>query len=265
MKGLIYREQVVIKPGPIPTFYHHCPLGLRPPKLHTYGETYVYGYVPGRQATAADLSLVLDVCEKQLWHPRQWLAVDRGTVGRYCDYVRSRMLVPDAVRTQVAEDALAVIMAADHPAVTCVHGDMTFENTVITPEGNVVFVDPGDPRGMLTPGIDRGKLLQSAVMRWEDRAWDDPLPWPDWATLTDWAFLVTHWVRLVRHWPELPTLTGFDTLKRIRPCESNQNKHRCAECGRFFPCNGQLCSNCDDTPLCSRGCAENYGAGRPGF
>jgi hypothetical protein len=217
MKGLIYREQVVVKPGPVPSFYHHCPCDLRPDQLGSYGDAYVYAYVPGRPAEERDVPLILATCGQLWWRNGQYIS--REVTERYCDYVRDRAILHMAGGS-IVNDALEIISSVDHPNVYCVHGDLTLENIVVTPSNRIVFIDPGDPRGMFTPGLDRGKLLQSVVMRWEDRAWDDPLPWPAWATLVDWAFLVTHWVRLVRHWPDLPTLTGFDTLERIRPSYS---------------------------------------------
>jgi hypothetical protein len=119
---------------------------------------------------------------------------------------------------------LNIILTTQLPLVANVHGDLTFENIIIEPNDNIVFIDPGETRGANTPALDRGKLLQSFVMRWEQRndpkrtnPWDQPNPWPLWADRLDWAFLVTHWARLVRHWPQFDVMSGFKTLREVKP------------------------------------------------
>jgi hypothetical protein len=227
VQGQIIDTDVVIKPGRIPDFYIHAPWQYIPRFVRQYGEHYLYRYVTGRQATVADVPEILRTMEL-VWDVYQHGRLTMAEKLRYCEYVAERTagLKPEAV--EVVRDALNVIQAVELPRARLVHADLTLENVVIEPTGNVVLIDPGYPREMVTPALDRGKLLQSVVMRWEDRdfqpgyprlkaPWLQPETWPDWADVMDWAFLVTHWVRLLPHWPQLDIASGFVVLEELKP------------------------------------------------
>ena len=230
MQGQIIDNDVVVKPGRLPDFYIHAPWQYIPRFVRQYGEHYLYRYVDGRQAQVADVPEILRTMEL-VWDVYQHGRLTMAEKLRYCEYVAERTagLKPEAV--EVVRDALNVIQESELPRARLVHGDLTLENVVIEPTGNVVLIDPGYPREMVTPALDRGKLLQSVVMRWEERwgpqveflsikvpyPWERPNTWPDWADATDWAFLVTHWVRLLPHWPQLDIASGFVVLEELKP------------------------------------------------
>jgi hypothetical protein len=227
VQGQIIDSDVVVKPGRIPDFYIHAPWQYIPRFVRQYGEHYLYRYVDGRQAQAADVPEILRTMEL-VWDVYQHGRLTMAEKLRYSEYVAGRTESLGVPAIKVVRDALNVIQAAELPRARLVHADLTLENIVIEPTGNVVLIDPGYPREMVTPALDRGKLLQSVVMRWEDRdfqpgyprlkaPWLQPETWPDWANVTDWAFLVTHWVRLLPHWPGLDIVSGFAVLEELKP------------------------------------------------
>jgi hypothetical protein len=200
--------KLVIKPGKVPEFYNCVPAHMRPSGLRPR-EAYEYDFVDGRHPTADEVLLVKFAAQTWVWRENRHV-LSRDVVNDYCAYVLDRC------DDDVVHEAVRVIQNHRILSVQAVHGDLTFENVIIKPCGTVVFIDPGDARGMVCAELDRGKLLQSYCMRWEERKWQDPRPLPTWATELDWAFLVTHWARLIRHWPSLPTRDGLASLRRIR-------------------------------------------------
>ena len=74
-------------------------------------------------------------------------------------------------------------------------GDCTLENIVMSPAGNVYFIDPGYPRGLVCTENDQAKLLQS-VRGWEKAAQTDA---PFTASRAVVAIYITHLYRLLRH------------------------------------------------------------------
>lgn len=258
MRGYIYDQKLVIKPGPAPGFYRLCPAAHRPRAVCTYlddhrvMDVYTYQYVEGRQATLVDVPSILKVCQEEIWRsvyeegttikmmlPQQY----KNAYGAHVlNVTRDQRGIDgyDKDWVMLLEEAVKLIIKAELPLVANVHGDLTFENVLVQEDNNIVFIDPGETRGAHTPALDRGKLLQSFVMRWEQRdscpdfkmstsgitttltsakqwPWLDPNPFPEWADELDWAFLVTHWARLVRHWPEYDIMSGFATLQQVRP------------------------------------------------
>lgn len=235
MKGYIYGNEIVIKPGRIPHFYASGPLSSRPRNMHQYRNHYTYEYVEGRHANDGDLKGILNFFEKNVWFKRGD-HIDPKVVSNYVDYIKSHELIPgSSCSVYIVRLACAILKDFGRrgllPMVANVHGDLTFENIIVRKDGSYCIIDPGDSRGVWTPSLDKGKLLQSYVMRWEERTnpiyqgdkctwgpWEtNPGPWPVWATIIDWAFLVTHWVRLTKHWPDLPTETGFEILRKVKP------------------------------------------------
>lgn len=216
MKAIIH-EGVVIKPGDVPEFYslvprHFIPDGIRPAKA------YEYDFMDGRHPRPEEVLAIKATCEAYVWTQHRVEDLPQETVDAYITYVKGRA---NEAKLGVSEretlhEALDIIHQARLPRVNAVHGDLTFENIIVRRDGRLIFIDPGDPRGMFTPALDRGKLLQSYCMRWEERAWHEPRTAPEWAELIDWAFLVTHWVRLLRHWPSLPVRDGFESLRHVR-------------------------------------------------
>jgi hypothetical protein len=222
MRGYIFENKIVCKPGSIPELYRFVDDTLRPQMLRAFPGSYAYSYVQGRHAKAPNIPVILEVCQNNLWMPRGFI-LDAQVVDDYARYIEDLMKEHgDRANDPLVEHALTLLKQRVLPRVAMVHGDLTFENIIIQDEGNMVFIDPGEHHKMFTPGMDRGKLLQSLVMRWEERdiiprPWAEPAPWPEWATFIDWAFLVTHWVRLIRHWPELDIHAGFRSLEDLCP------------------------------------------------
>jgi hypothetical protein len=244
VQGYIYDKKLVVKPGPAPGFYRLCPPKHRPRSVCTYlddhltMDVYTYAYVEGRQAGLLDIASILDVCGQAIWRPTGMMLPQEYKnvyVKHVLNVIQNHPNFEgyDENSGPVIEEALKLILTAELPLVVNVHGDLTFENIIIEADGNVVFIDPGETHGAHTPALDRGKLLQSFVMRWEQRLngsnppvvierfnhapWLGPNSWPLWADELDWAFLVTHWARLVRHWPEYDIMSGFKTLREVKP------------------------------------------------
>lgn len=213
MQGYI-DSGVVHKPGEIPMFYKRIDPRFIPKVVQNDHDEYSYPFVVGRCATSEDVRQILEVCADYIWHGTGYLLPKR-LVSKYIEHVTSVAWKHEVIHYSIVTAALDYISHSTHPLSRNVHGDLTFENIVITPENNIVFIDPGLPRGMYTAALDRGKLLQSAVMRWEERQWHSPNPIPSWATPMDLAFLVTHWVRLIPHWPNVPTKSGLDVLASL--------------------------------------------------
>jgi len=237
MNGIIVGNDVVVKPGGIPQFYKDCPWQHKPTMLHQYVDHYTYRYVTGRQATIEDIPAILAYMG-EIWDvPNYPVYLSQAEKESYIDYIsqlRQQHLKPFEAMC-VIDAALCIILDARLPVADTVHGDLTLENVVIVEPGSedsrykdIVFIDPNDNQRVVTPAYDRGKLLQSYLMRWEARTgfdengnpnfygirpWKWPRPWPEWANIVDWAFLVTHWVRLLRHWPNLDIQSGFQTLE----------------------------------------------------
>lgn len=196
MQGFIHKGRVH-KPGKIPEFFKKVP-EMAP---HCVEEPmHVHRFVEGHHPTAGDIPQILKACS--FWNftgalvPTQEYKryiLDHAYHGPYKVILKALDLIPDKL-----------------PECIAVHGDMTLENVVLTPD--VVFIDPGRPL-LRTPALDRGKLLQSVVMKWEKRDWANAREMPTWANTIDLAFLVTHWVRLQKHQTE--TESGFAVLESL--------------------------------------------------
>lgn len=214
MQGFI-DSGVVYKPGEIPMFYERLKSrSIVPDVKQTLPGCYTYPFVQGRHAETGEAERIISTCDEFVWHDTGY-HIQQHVVKAYVDYVWNVAKTCDVAHHKVVPQALMIIEKAKHEFVLNVHGDLTLENVIITPDNRVVFIDPGLPRGMYTPALDRGKLLQSIIMRWEERLWEHPNRVPDWATKMDIAFLVTHWVRLIPHWPYLETKRGFVALETL--------------------------------------------------
>lgn len=221
-RGIIFNKAVVVKPGRLPEFYRECPAELCPDRLIDYVTAYTYRFQPGRQATVDDIPAILQTCHNYIWQPTHRNILP-SVVTAYTEHVQNQAgHLPLTFRALVNE-ALHIILASTLHEVRLNHGDLTLENVIITEDRRVIFIDPAGTRGMNCVPNEKGKLLQSFVMRWEDyysdldpTPWTEPRPLPHWATELDWAFLVTHWVRLMRFWPERDTVAGFIGLEKAR-------------------------------------------------
>lgn len=225
MSKIIISDGQCIKPGLVPEFYtrmtnpEHKPMNLY--EVTAYSYTYELGRPPRRDE--GELLAVITAARASIWQPEHRNLSEESKRG-YAEYVEKRfaeaeITVPGA--NTILQEALDIIVMKPLPAVRNVHGDMTLENILITPDCRIVFIDPGEPRKMYTPALDRGKLLQSYCMGWEHRAWIHKVGLfrpPSWTTEIDWAFLVTHWTRLYRHWKQMKTEldAGWEALDHLR-------------------------------------------------
>lgn len=220
----IIEEDVVVRSGEIPRFYKEANCQV-PPQITQYRQTYTYGYVKGRQATIDDIPKILAVAEKDIWQVPSMgtVLLEQRAKDHYCNNIRtiaSRYCKGITYRAVV--EALDIIRKASLPIAEVVHGNMLFEHILFQGDGNPLFINPIDPCQCITPALDRGCLLQSYCMRWEERSADTP-PWqkprsmPGWADVTDWAFLVSHWVRLLPDWTLENILLGLPILESIKP------------------------------------------------
>lgn len=194
MQGWI-KNGIVNKPGPIPEFFRAVPelspSGLQPMAAHRHT------YVEGRCAVPSEVECIIESA-KTFWK----------SIGTVCTREYKEYILAHRISHPVVQRALDLIPAF-LPRCRIVHGDMTLENIIMP---GPVFIDPGNPI-ICTPALDRGKLLQSIVMKWETRGWDNPGDIPTWADTIDLAFLVTHWVRLQKH--QTNAWSGFDVLQSL--------------------------------------------------
>lgn len=205
MNGWIDVDRVY-KPGPAPDGCVPEHLG---PRSHVE-EVRVHDYIVGRPATREDVPGILELCRARIW-----LATGRtADLGPYIARIEDRRrILPDDCQ-KVVDDAITLLRRQSFGETEWCHGDMTLENIINAPSG-FRFIDPGNHYGAKCEENDRGKLLQSCMMRWEERRWDDPHERPEWASEEDMAFLVTHWVRLCHHWPNLPVFDGLRSIDRM--------------------------------------------------
>lgn len=175
---------------------------------------------------AEDVPRILEIAEKEIWRtPRACtVLLEQRAKDHYCNNVATIAKNHCSVTYRAVHEALDIIKNASLPLAESVHGRMLFENIVFQLDGQPVFINPIDPCQVYTPALDRGALLQSYVMRWEERTfsgtppWEKPREWPKWADVVDWAFLVSHWVRLLPDEYGSPCVQqGLQILGNIEP------------------------------------------------
>lgn len=145
-----------------------------------------YTFVPGR--TCISIGPTLIDALKCIWGTPSKQRFD--LVG-YEEYMSARMKKEDL---KLAFDILSKCEPCQQ-----VYGDCTFENIILTADLRIFFIDPGHPRGFVSPANDLGKLLQS------QRGWEavkkGGLPekpvefWDRIITASYW----THLHRLLKH------------------------------------------------------------------
>ena len=195
-------------------WYEQVDSEVRPQNVYRKSPTELsYDKVPGSACTSAARIMIA---------AHEWLhdelSADAVDLRPYVAYLRTTALPslpPLELNTRVRLDRmLDKWLPAQQPCTArLIHGDLTFENTVLTPENKIVFIDPGFARGALVPEADHGKLLQSCATLWEERAAQKLEPadvkenvHQTWASKLDVAFCVTHWLRLYRHQARRPWL-----------------------------------------------------------
>lgn len=179
------------------TWYMRLNARYRPSNLLIDGAKLSYDWIDGTHPS--NIEDIIEAADDALWY------LDDGAVGHgpinpagYVEYARS------VAREVGASNPRALDMIRGYskytPVHTC-HGDLTFANIIKTHNDKMIFIDPGNPRGLSCKEIDVAKLMQSLdgyhVVRDQ---WPDPpcLPKLGYSSI-HLALLSTHYTRLLRH------------------------------------------------------------------
>lgn len=172
-----------------------------PPDIQRMSPTlYKYRWINGSHPTDPN----------QVWHAANLCIWDKTkthlNISRvsYYTYVVSRIAHDiDSTKLRLS---LAEIADSKHlitPVHQC-HGDLTLENVICDYGNNLVFIDPGNPRGLPCQEIDEAKIMQSTI-GWEKAKYNSRKS-KEYKTLTvfeprriHWLLLLSHLVRLLRH------------------------------------------------------------------
>jgi hypothetical protein len=182
-------------------WYASVPLDFRPKNVHVDGPVISYDFVEGQMPT--QWTYTWKAARVALWGDDKLKGLSLHS-DRYVGYVLEKLeclhffdrkmkdKIQRLVAREIENDALT-------PAYN-VHGDLTLSN-VVTNGKDIVFIDPGDHRGLPCREIDEAKIMQSLD------GWDvvrhgapSPLAYPRFATRrVHWVLLITHYVRLLCH------------------------------------------------------------------
>lgn len=172
-----------------------APHAVVPSNIKVHIDCYSYDFVEGKHPT--DWRKVMRQAELLWgWQGCTPLEIDVGAYIRYCE----ERWVPEACLREIRKAKLT-------PVAMC-HGDMTFANAIETRDGDIIFIDPGEHRGLPCRELDEAKILQSLdgfdVVY---RGWAQPMAYPKFPTRRiHWALLATHYARLLRHVKHEPSL-----------------------------------------------------------
>ncbi len=166
---------------------------------------YDYDYVIGGSAqTQAHVDCIYTKAREHLWGmTSNWIS--NAAKWLYGSYVIDRALAQKLDIEKVVEVARYIVQKPLREVKLC-HGDLTLENVIVEPSPGkwtpIVFIDPGDPRGMVCRENDEGKLLQSLLTKWDimngsSGAFWLTVPFP--IQPIHLAFLATHYIRLLNH------------------------------------------------------------------
>lgn len=136
--------------------------GIRTPFVEeAVKDSYRMEYIHGHMATSEPTILFIDLLLRQI---DCWKKMPSTTSGTWADYLKR---LEDHVRVGPSSEmkkALTLLERSDpFPSSFC-HGDLTFENILIEPNGTLVLIDPNyKPNLFQSYVLDLGKLLQSTV------------------------------------------------------------------------------------------------------
>ena len=169
--------------------YERMHADARPTNIIAIGNHVLqYDYVPG--APCRSLRAIHATAEARVW--QEWLTPQRIDVKAYIDYM-------NAIHHTHIWNRLRFLPLTP---VHCCHGDMTVENTVLTLDERVVFIDPGFDRGLPCRELDEAKLLQS-YDGWESvkRGWQplECFELPFKVTEVHHVLRLSHYYRMLRH------------------------------------------------------------------
>lgn len=171
--GVQYERLVELGMGPLVVKYCRATYELQ------------YHFVQGSLPTSIN---VVCCAAERLWchDDKEKLPIDRDA---YIKYVLKRC---DECSIEFIDMPSNSILT---PVAFC-HGDMTLDNAVMHPDRGIVFIDPGDPRGLPCRELDEAKLMQCAD-GWCDRDIQPALPFRP-RRIHYWL-LWSHYVRMLRH------------------------------------------------------------------
>jgi hypothetical protein len=187
-------------------FFARLPEGFKPTNIERVSETsYSYDRVAGHMpATQGEVRAVHETANRILWRPTIPISssyIDQAHKEDYIEYVQEK-----AAALWLNSEALAnvfdIIRRTPLYRVDEVHGDLTLENVLITGVSQVVFIDPGHPRGLVCKELDQAKILQSTFTKWDLMNGSSGSYWlhaPFVINPIHLALLATHWIRLLNH------------------------------------------------------------------
>lgn len=143
---------------------------LVPSGIETQGSYLAYDYVEGQHP--GDLDAVWHAATAELWQPVAeggHLIHGRQQYVAYCTLLGEQLL--DRTKCEAFVRVVRELLDRERHPLTrtrVVHGDMTATNVFLVrdpddtdEEPQVVFIDPGDPRGLPCVELDESKLLMS--------------------------------------------------------------------------------------------------------
>lgn len=117
-----------------------------------------------------------------------------------CDLADTTLEYEERRQTQRFMNALCAQKQSAFTRVARCHGDLTMDNVLLDDDATtVIFIDPGNTRGLACQELDEAKLLQSAE-GWHGYMLHDGLPFK--VRYVHRLLLLTHYIRLYSH-PEL--------------------------------------------------------------
>jgi len=179
-------------------FWHTIPPDCRPKQITSTATTVSYEYEVGRRPRS--WRRVYLCAQKAIWGTAEQQAVTYDNRLAYSRYVLNRAREADLDGEKCHRVLLPILHDYLHP-VTLTHGDLTLANCVATPDGRIVFIDPGNDWGLTCREIDEAKLMQS-LDGFRHVYEGDPMPdqWPRFlASSVHYALLYSHYVRMLRH------------------------------------------------------------------
>ena len=189
----------------IAEFYHGLSPQCIPPNLVIEKRHLSYDFIEG--ITPFEWKVVWDWSEEYIWHLSPHVPLGDGfDVERYASYMLS-VLCYTEIKIDI-DKLLKIIEEADYTPVWKCHGDLTLKNCVQTVTGEIIYLDPGNARGLPCREQDESKILQSldgfdCVYRGHML----PAGWPRMEVRKiHWALLVCHYLRLLRHVTHEPSL-----------------------------------------------------------
>lgn len=174
--------------------------------------TLVYDLVQGHHPR--DWSLVHYAASRCVWgHSHINRPPDDAARREYVDYVVEAMRLGhrewctlgtwDSLAARDVRNAMRSVLTDELTGVASCHGDMTLYNCLLPYDepSRIIFIDPGNPRGLLCRELDEAKMMQS-LDGWDEMYRDLPpctraRPMP--TRRVHYALLLSHYVRLLRH------------------------------------------------------------------